>query len=169
MEASILFPHQLFEDNPILQKDRIVYLIEEYLFFNQYNFHKQKLAFHRASIKCYESHLKNKGLEVTYIEASDPLSDIRKFISKLAIKKLYAIDPVDNYLTRRLKTTCKQQSIQLIIFDSPSFLNTKEALSHFFSANKKKFFQTEFYIQQRKKWNVLLEEGEKPQGGKWKV
>jgi len=35
-EITIVFPHQLFEMHPACSKTRPVYLVEEYLFFNQY-------------------------------------------------------------------------------------------------------------------------------------
>lgn len=50
-EAAIIFPHQLFEDNPVIAKGREIYLLEEYLFFRQYKFHQQKLLLHRATMK----------------------------------------------------------------------------------------------------------------------
>lgn len=43
-DAVLIFPHQLFEYHPAVSKDRIIYLIEEFLFFKQYRFHKQKLV-----------------------------------------------------------------------------------------------------------------------------
>ena len=37
----------------------------------------------------------------------------------------------------------------------------------FFQNKKSKFFQTSFYIEQRKKWDILIEDSDKPIGGKW--
>jgi len=54
---SIIFPHQLFADNPLLDKKRPLFLIEEHLFFTHYKFHKQKILFHRASMKAYAEQL----------------------------------------------------------------------------------------------------------------
>jgi len=51
---SLVFPHQLFEQNPCLARERPIWLIEEFLFFKQCKFHQQKIAFHRATIKFYE-------------------------------------------------------------------------------------------------------------------
>lgn len=47
----LLFPHQLFRQVDALQEVDEVYLIEEYLFFNQYAFHQQKLLLLRSSMK----------------------------------------------------------------------------------------------------------------------
>ena len=52
--VTLIFPHQLFKDHPAVKKNRIVYLIEDPLFFGDKNyptkFHKQKLVFHHASM-----------------------------------------------------------------------------------------------------------------------
>ena len=61
-EIAIIFPNQLHRDSEVLEKKIPVYLIEEFLFFNQYNFHKQKIVFHRSSMKEYESYLINKSI-----------------------------------------------------------------------------------------------------------
>jgi len=58
---SIIFPHQLFEEHPALDSDRVVYLTEEFLFFRQYKFHKQKLVLHRSSMKFYQDYLERKN------------------------------------------------------------------------------------------------------------
>ena len=56
---NLVFPHQLFEDSPLFQVDVPIYIIEEYLFFKQYSFHQQKIAFHRATMKRYSDFLRN--------------------------------------------------------------------------------------------------------------
>lgn len=167
MEAAIVFPHQLFENNPIIKPGRLVYLMEEYLFFNQYNFHKQKLLFHRSSMKYYEHFLLENCIEVVYIEAHQPESDIRTLITQLIEKSIFAIDPVDNYLERRLKDSCRKRGIVLHMSQNPSFLNTTDDLKYFFKPAKEKFFQTDFYIQQRKSKRILIDEHGKPVGGNW--
>ena len=58
--VTIIFPHQLFQNHPALQNGRAVYLVEEWLFFRQYNFHRQKLILQRASMKFYEDWLQAK-------------------------------------------------------------------------------------------------------------
>jgi len=168
-KATLIFPHQLFESNPALQKDVPVFLVEEFLFFKQYNFHKQKLVLHRSSMKWYEDQLKQKGYDVTYIEATDIRSDVRELISHLfsqEITELLYVDPVDNWLHKRIKETCARFSIATNGFSSPNFLNKMEDVHSFFK-NRKPYFQTDFYIWQRKQRNLLLDDNKKPLGGKW--
>ena len=49
-----------------------VYIIEEYLFFNQLKFHKQKLLFHRASMKYYENYLKENKFKISCAAKGNP-------------------------------------------------------------------------------------------------
>lgn len=169
-EAVILFPHQLFREHPILKKNCTIYLVEEYLFFHQFNFHKIKLAYHRATMKCYENELAVIGLDVKYIDSNDSMCDIRELIPKLSsngINKLHLINPTDNWLEKRINKLCKDEQIEIDEHENPLFISTREDLSTFFRADKKKFFQTSFYKSQRKKLNLLIDADGNPDGGKW--
>lgn len=166
-EATIIFPHQLFKNSEILNTNCAIFLVEEFLFFKQYKFHKQKIAFHRATMKCYEMYLKSKGKTVNYIEAISNLSDVRQLIPKLindGIKTLHITDPTDNWLQKHINSV--SGGIEVKWYENPLFINSKAELSSFFKGTKKKFFQTSFYKEQRKKRNILMVSG-KPEGGKW--
>ncbi|WP_114939299.1 cryptochrome/photolyase family protein [Mucilaginibacter endophyticus] len=167
--ATLIFPHQLFKHHPSVKQSRKVYLIEETLFFNQYNFNKKKLVLHRASMKFYAHHLSTHKIEVDYIAAKDPNSDVQQLVAMLAkqgIKHIYYTDTVDNWLEKRLTHNAEKHQIQLNKHRSPNFLNNIEEVADFFD-KKKTYFQTDFYIDQRKQRNILLERDGKPIGGKW--
>ena len=164
----IIFPHQLFENHPICKLTNEIYLIEEYLYFKQYKFHKQKIAFHRATMKYFQDRLTEDGYIIHYIDSQNELSDIRNFekeIERKGIGQVNVIDPTDNWLLKRLKRSCKE--IELHIEKSPLFLNSTEDLNKFFKKDKKSFFQTTFYKQQRTRLNILMNEDGSPSGGKW--
>ncbi|MBL6649198.1 MAG: cryptochrome/photolyase family protein [Flavobacteriaceae bacterium] len=164
---NIIFPNQLFEKSFSIFNKCKTYLIEENLFFKQYNFHKQKIFFHRSSMKSYENFLIKKGVEVIYIDSNDENSDIRNFINNVEISKINIYDPEDNWLEKRIKETCKIKKIEIKIYENPLFLISKDSLFPFFNPEKKKLFQTSFYKSQRKKFNILINEYDKPTGGKW--
>jgi deoxyribodipyrimidine photolyase-related protein len=167
--TGIIFPHQLFEESEVLNHCQTIFLVEEWLFFRQYHFHKRKIAFHRASMKFYQSHLEKLGKKVIYINSFDEISDIRLLIPELkqkGINHLSYIETTDHWLEKRLIATANKNDIAINTFSSPLFLNTSEENRHYFS-DKKRFFQTDFYIHQRKKRNILLEDTSKPVGGKW--
>ncbi len=167
-KVGIVFPHQLFEKNILTSSCTVIYLVEEWLFFRQFSFHKQKIAFHRASMKCYASYLQSKKIQVIYIEAFDALADIRKLIPFLKSKKqdtIEYIDTTDYWLEHRISKACETNGIEKIKNASPLFLNSSSENEMFFF-EKKKMFQTDFYKHQRLSRNILLEKDKKPVGGK---
>ena len=91
--AILIFPHQLFEQNPLIEKNGIYFLIEEPLFFSQYKFHVQKLIMHRSSMKFYYdflSYLNNyfyqdffeDKKEAIYFDSNEDLSEKIEYYSK---------------------------------------------------------------------------------------
>ena len=82
--ATIIFPHQLFYPNPILEEVGSIHLIEENLFFQQFKFSKQKIAFHRASMKSFQQELYSHNLDSNYVDSNSPDSDIRQHVAVLA-------------------------------------------------------------------------------------
>jgi deoxyribodipyrimidine photolyase-related protein len=166
---ALIFPHQLFEKHPSVQKGRLVYLVEESLYFNQYTFHKKKLVLHRASMKFYAHHLTAKGIEVNYIEAINELCDVRKlvpFLAEQGVENIHYCDVADNWLEERLDSHCATYNIALAKYRTPNYLNSADDVADFFDG-RKTYFQTDFYIAQRKQRNILLEANDKPIGGKW--
>ncbi|MBY0479675.1 MAG: cryptochrome/photolyase family protein [Chitinophagaceae bacterium] len=167
--VTIIFPHQLFKVHPALDKSRPVYLVEEGLFFRQYNFHKQKLLLHRASMQFYAQWLKEKKYDVTYIETTKAENNVRQLIASLVKQKtteIHIADVADNWLIKRINETCQQFKIKLITHTTPGFINTMEEVADYFS-KRKTYFQTDFYTHQRKQRKILLEKDGKPVGGKW--
>jgi deoxyribodipyrimidine photolyase-related protein len=168
-KTGIIFPHQLFEQNILVSNCTIIYLVEEWLFFRQYNFHKQKIAFHRASMKFYEKYLLSNNIQVVYINAYDELSDVRKLIPYMKKKKLHTfeyIDTTDCWLEKRIKEVSKEQGMEAKKHPTYLFLNSVEEINVYFSG-KKKMFQTDFYKYQRQSRSILLDINKKPLGGKF--
>ena len=168
--VGLIFPHQLFQSHAIYhQCDRLI-LIEEQLFFKEFSFHKQKLAFHRSSMRAHEEFLSGKGMHIDYIESFDPRSDIKLLIAEISesgTSNIHIINPTDNWLEKKISSAIKLTSLNLIEYENPLFINTRKDLSKFFREDKKSFFQTSFYKQERKRLGLLLDENQNPLGGKW--
>lgn len=168
-EVSIVFPHQIFEENPCLDKHRRVFLIEDDLFFNYQPFHKQKLVLHRASMKFYADYLANKDYRVTYIDYAD-YEDLGSFfkrdLSDEKVKKVHFCDPVDDFLSKRISKWCDKLELEIVQHDTPMFLNTNEDNEKALGKDKDYYRMADFYRQQRKRLGILVEDG-KPLHGKW--
>jgi deoxyribodipyrimidine photolyase-related protein len=166
---SLVFPHQLFKQHPAIAEERPVWLVEEFLFFKQHAFHKQKLRLHRASMKFYQQWLLQKGHSVNYIDSSTKESDVRKLIKKLAgksISDLHVCDVTDDWLRRRLQKASEAAGINISWHENPNFI-TPLSVANKFQEGRKQYFQTDFYMWQRKRLNCLMEPNGSPLGGKW--
>jgi deoxyribodipyrimidine photolyase-related protein len=166
--ASIVFPHQLYENHPALNISRDVFILEDDLFFKHFNFHKIKIAYHRATMKYYAAHLSEKKYNVHYIESSSIESNLEKlfvFFKEKSINQIYIAEVNDYLLERRLKRFANKHCSKINWCDSPNFVISKNNSDEYLKS-KNKFFLTDFYIHFRKQFSILLE-NDKPIGGKW--
>jgi len=169
LESRIIFPIQLYQNHTSLQVSPALVMIEEWFYFKQYIFHQHKIVLHRASMQQYYSQLKQQGYQVNYVESIVTESDIRLLITQLAeqgVTTIHYVDVVDNWLQQRIATSCKKARITTTIYPTPNFLNDIESANEYFN-KKKSYFQTEFYIWQRKNRKLLVEKDGSPIGGKW--
>ena len=166
-KISIIFPHQLFEGHPALSLTKDIFLVEDGRFFNDFNFHKKKLLFHRESMLAYKKELTSRGCHVKYMKQKNANTDsyLTKIMSNKIVEEVFIADPYDHKLTRRLKRICKQHQKHLNILESPAFLTSKQVLEEFFTT-RKNLSMSSFYIKQRKRLEILIKDG-KPVGGKW--
>jgi deoxyribodipyrimidine photolyase-related protein len=167
--ASIIFPNQLFRQHPALVPGGIVYLVEEWLYFHQYNFHQQKLLLHRATMRMYADYLSGQGCQVRYIPATSAECDVQKLLPIIAsagVRELHYADVVDDWLQQRLTAGAQQHQIQLQKYRSPNFLEDPAEIAKLFDS-RKYLKQTDFYINRRKHREILIDKFDKPVGGKW--
>lgn len=165
--AALIYPHQLFDPHPALAKTSLAVLIEEPLLFRQYRFHRQKLMLHRASLKAFAAKLVARGIQVLYLDAHEvpTTGSISEHLRKRKITDAHVVDPSDDWLLRRLTSSLQSAGIRLTILDDPHALTPVAEMERFVGAKSRLFF-TEFYIAQRKRLNILIENG-KPTGGQW--
>jgi|SaaInlStandDraft_1057018.scaffolds.fasta_scaffold48800_2 deoxyribodipyrimidine photolyase-related protein len=167
-QAALIYPHQLFAEHPALKGVSQVVLVEEPLLFTQYRFHRQKLILHRTTMTRYAERLRQQSLQVHYV-SSDQLqetAEIAGVLKRLGIDSVQYVDPNDDWLSVRLSTALKEHGIAETILEDPHFLTPISEILDFNSGKQKLFF-TNFYIAQRKRLGVLLEDDGKPVGGKW--
>ena len=167
-EATVVYPHQLFLKNPALSEDRPVVIVEDPWFFTRYRFHAQKLVLHRATMRRYRDHLAAEGFGVEYIEAVDlaASSDLFVQLAKEGFSEIHLCDPVENGLIDEIEKACPMQGIRVVTYESPMFLCSNDYLADYYK-DSKRFHFTKFYIAERKRHKILLEEDGKPVGKRW--
>jgi deoxyribodipyrimidine photolyase-related protein len=124
-EILLIFPHQLFKDHTVFNKGLPIIMMEEYLFFSQYSFHKKKLVLHRASMKAWQAEKEKQGYAIEYFEAAaNELHDVRKWIKHAAqngLHTLHVIDPEDYWLKKRIIQSCAENNVAVKWYGSPNF------------------------------------------------
>jgi deoxyribodipyrimidine photolyase-related protein len=165
---TLIFPHQLFPvlQHPALNKERPVWLVEDYLYFRHLDFHIQKIILHRATMQLYAASLRVHGYTVHYVESHDlpARTSLGAHLHKAHVREIHLVDPVDTWLERDLDAACtksKEYTIEKVVYDSPMFL-TSRADIHTVLGTKKRPFMKTFYEWQRNRLDILMEE----KGGK---
>ena len=137
MKTFILYPNQLFKNLSNFVNKKVL-LIEEELFFTQYDFHIQKLVLHRASMKFYESYLIQNGILVEYFEDESYLETYKN-------EEVFVYELFDNYLEKKVYKNFSN----ITTLKNPNFINPKD---------KNKFLH-KFYINRRKELNIFMDKG----------
>jgi deoxyribodipyrimidine photolyase-related protein len=167
---NLIFPNQLFEESTLYTNNANCVLVEHDLYFNQFKFHKQKLAYHRASMQVFKKSLEDKGLSVRYVSAQDKEAttfELLKYLKDQGCQNIQTYIPVDNWLEKQLSDASKDLGITIEYIENPLFFNPQSELDAFFGKKKSRYFHNDFYIQQRKKHKILIDGKEEPVGGKW--
>ncbi|MDA8586663.1 cryptochrome/photolyase family protein [Rhodobacteraceae bacterium] len=171
--ALLILPHQLFGEHPgFLEVSGPVVLFEDPLFFGDpiypARFHKQKLWLHRATMAHYKRRLETDGHEVSLVSYKPDTRLIDGCLTDLAttgVEKVLVADPVDNIAQRRIERAAKAAELDLKILPTPGFINAR-ADNRAWSDGRKRWFMADFYKRQRRRLDVLMDQGE-PVGGQW--
>jgi len=166
--AALVYPHQLWEKHPAVSSSDTVVLVEDPLFFEQVQFHSQKLVLHRASMTEFAEHCRGLGKTVHRIESISisHSGEIGSKLKNMKIKIAFVVEPTDRWLRQRVAKGCLDANVELKWLEDTSFLTPTDVMQRW-AENRKHFHFTDFYMQQRKRLQLLLDEKGKPLGGKW--
>lgn len=143
MSHWIILPNTLYfpKDNAI----STINIVEDLWYFNP-RYNRQKLVFHRASMKWFEHTAKKKwGSRVKYHTRLPSLSD----------GDVCVYDPTDKPMIAKLKT---KYGDKLHIYESPNFIATRSELKEYFMNVKDNKIQQHhvFYNWQKKRIGELV-------------
>ena len=172
-QISLIFPNQLFKNNPLIKLGFDFLLFEDSLFFGNDKYfplvnHINKLIFLKTSMESYKIFLEGLGHKVIYGENED------NFITKDYLKKylpdrittINLINPHDYLIMRRVNKFAESNNLKINLYSSPMFI-TDTRIKKTFEKNDKKPLMARFYENQRKDLKILINSDETPIGGKW--
>ncbi|NDD58275.1 MAG: cryptochrome/photolyase family protein [Chlamydiae bacterium] len=169
-DITLIFPHHLFKDHPGLSNSQHIWFLEDPLFFSDpiypALFHKQKIMFHRASMKQWQEILHEKGFKTKYWERHQLDPKYHKLAPLIKGCRIHVAELDDEVLSKRISSLISKAGAQLIIHSSPGFITPLPTFEDIFRGKSHYFFHS-FYIEQRKMHHVLVDDKLKPVGGKW--
>ncbi|MBL6818964.1 MAG: cryptochrome/photolyase family protein [Gammaproteobacteria bacterium] len=163
-----LFPISNMRDTVNAKK---IFMKEDYELCTYQKHHKHKITLFLSSMRSYKDYLEKHNYKVDYQYFNSDkthtyLDSLRSYIKEKNIKTMSMWQIEDKWFENIIKKISVDLT-DLIILKSPMFITTKdEFLKMCPETNKPKYKMTNFYINQRKKLDILMDNG-KPVGGKW--
>ena len=172
MEATFVYPNQLFDPHPAISRNRKIFLIEDPLFFGDIkyplNYNKKKILLHYLSMSYFAKDLKSRGYQFQIINHKDLLyyDHTSTIIKKNNITTIHLSAVIDFELEKKINHALKITGAKVVWHDNPNFLLNKTEIENDFRG-KKFHFMAHFYKKQRKRFNVLVSQEGKPIGERW--
>lgn len=173
MQATLIFPHQLFEAHPGIKKENLLIFLEHPFFFTQretkFLFHQQKIVFHKATMSQFAKRLLKEGYQVVYLECDaleKMMQKLQEILKKDSIVNVLVSEWDDHLLQKSMEAFLKEWKVEVENVLSKGFL-TKESFFRKVFPKEDHFSFQKFYIAQRKHLQILVDSNLKPLGGKW--
>ena len=169
----VILGNQLF-DPKILKKNNCneVFMAEDYELCTYFKHHKLKLFLFLTAMREYRDELKNKSISVNYFELSNRKVDetyidcLIKFLKDRGILEINIFEIEDTSFEKHFLKALAEVDVEVNIIKSPMFLFERNDFVSM-AKGKKVYRMSSFYQKARKNMKILMDENNKPIGGKW--
>ncbi|MDA9623456.1 cryptochrome/photolyase family protein [Rhodobiaceae bacterium] len=169
----LILGNQLFPiDNIKSLNPDIVFMAEDLGLSTYEKHHKLKILMIFSAMREKRDELINNNIDVDYTEIEDPdfnltfEDKLEKCIKKNNIKNVNIFEIEDKSFEKRIIVFSKKNNLSLTISPSPMFLIKRDEFLEL-KGSSKVIRMGNFYKNVRKKLNILVDEDQKPIGGKW--
>lgn len=138
--------------------DLIVFIESKRMQENR-KWHKQRLHFLTSSARHFAADLKNNGFQVIYRQAETTVIGIEQVKSEFDINEVICAKPNSFKLRDQLS------KIGVVFIENDFFLTSENQFVQW-ASSQKTFTMENFYRQQRRRLDLLME-GNEPRGGQW--
>tara|TARA_Y100000389_G_scaffold31109_1_gene26318 strand:- start:128 stop:1606 length:1479 start_codon:yes stop_codon:yes gene_type:complete len=171
-DLHVILGNQLFPIKYIRKiKPNIIFMREDLGLCTYQKHHKHKLILFLSAMRSYRDELHSDGINIEYqklyIDSDTYIDSLIKFIKQKKIKNISIWSIEDKPFREKFLENIENHVERIKEIVSPMFLTKKSDFLEMCPTRKKpKYKMTDFYINQRKRLNILLTSG-KPTGGKW--
>jgi deoxyribodipyrimidine photolyase-related protein len=134
--------------------------------------HKARIALFLSAMRHFRDDLKKRGYRVHYRQLDEGenlgnlAAELQASIAELQPEKIVLVEPGEWRVKQALVATVKDTDVDLEILDDSHFLCSHEEFAAH-AKGRKQLRLEYFYREMRQKHEILLDEDEKPVGGKW--
>ena len=170
----IILGDQLNLDNPALEdfdasQDQVL-MVEAKAEATHVWSHKARIVLFLSAMRHFSERLINEQITPIYLKLDEhDFASLKEtwahYIQLLTPEKVVVCEPGEYRIEQDLITLCKLTNTRLVIRDDTHFMCSKADFKHW-AAGGKQLRMEFFYRMMRKKYNVLMQDGE-PVGGAW--
>lgn len=142
--------------------------------------HQQKTLLFLAAMRAYADELRGHGCDVHYDALDDQAgpelqtkyeTKLERFIDGKEFKKLAMFEIEDMFFEKRMVNFAEAHRFEIEFLRSPMFLTSRAGFADYLDATSGggKPYMAGFYAWQRKRLDLLIDDDEKPVGGKMEL
>jgi deoxyribodipyrimidine photolyase-related protein len=168
---TLILGDQLYRNHPAFLLETDYVMLESKDFNTEYNYHKLRLLHCFVAMREYADYLRTLDKNVTYwgIEKQKNLADLFDHIVESGYKELNICEIDDKGCRRIITELCSSKGLALHILPSPKFLTTQENWLDYRTKHSKRLNMNDFYIMQRRRLGLFLDDKGNSSFGKWSL
>ena len=168
----VILGNQLFAPKHLPPPGSVpVFMAEDVGLCSYEKHHQQKIVLFLAAMRAYAEELREAGFEVHYVELD--AGDTRPYEAKLAealeqadARQLVHFEIEDKAMEQRIIEFARSHGVERDERASPMFTCSRGRFAEF-AAGKSRLLMADFYKDQRRRLNILIDPGGEPTGGRW--
>ena len=169
----LILGNQLFHPKHLIELGcSDVLMLEDYGLCTYEKHHKLKIYLFLCAMREYRDELENHGIKVHYSTLEDRKKDenyityLKNFHDKSNFQTINFFQIEDKVFEEIIINGLEESSIHYEIHSSPMFMFSRDEFRDL-NKNSKVFRLASFYQYGRKKFKILMDDNDKPIGGKW--
>ena len=171
--ALLILGNQLFDPahiQAIVPADTKLFMREDIELCTYARFHKHKIIFFLAAMRTFAIEMQKNGFVVHYEELSPPSpsfeNSLLAWTALEQITRVYIFEIEDKFFEKRIFVALKSTGVEIVVLRTPMFLTSRVDFRKYLAANRTPFMMT-FYEWQRRRFKILVDSNDQPQGGSW--
>lgn len=147
---------------------KTILMVEDLTILSRRPYHQQKLALLLAAMRNYRKEISQLGLHVNYHELDENhtiRSGILSCAASLGVDRFSTFAVTDHALRASLEQIAKDGNLTWLEFSDPGFIDPIETFKP--DLQGRALRMDSYYKQKRKRLNIMVDSGGKPDGGRW--